>query len=237
MPLTPSLSERRREPEIMDDPALAAEHHHRALRGLARLNRLSASAGILWPALRDLARELRRPIRVLDVASGAGDVPLQLHRVAQRHRVAVAIDGCDISPRAIAHAKETSRASGLPCRFFRLDALQERLPRGYDAVTCSLFLHHLDDAEVVGVLASMAAAARHLVLVSDLRRSAGGLALAYGASRLFSRSTVVRTDAVLSVRAAFTVDELRHLAGLAGLRDADVTRRRPCRMLLSWRRS
>lgn len=236
MLLSPSLAQRRREPEIMDDPALAAEHHHAALRGLARLNRLSGSPGILWPGLRDLARELQRPIRVLDIATGAGDVPIALHRFARHYRADLSVDGCDISPRAIAHAKANARSSGTDSRFFLLDALRERLPAGYDAVTCSLFFHHLDEADAVELLSSMAAAARHLVLVSDLRRSGGGLALAFGASRLFSRSEVVRTDAVLSVRAAFTLEELRDLARRAGLENAAVEPRIPCRLLLAWRR-
>ena len=66
------------QPELMDDPALSADEHRRALRGLTRLNALSGSANVLWPAVRKLARELGRPVRILDVATGAGDVPLQL---------------------------------------------------------------------------------------------------------------------------------------------------------------
>ena len=54
--------------------------------------------------------------------------------------------------------------------------------------------------------------------------------------RLLTTSRVVWTDASLSVRAAFTVAELRRLALAAGLRDAVVRRHFPCRMLLAWRR-
>ena len=59
------------QPELMDHPALPAAEHRRALAGLARLNSLSGSVGVLWPEVRKLARELGRPLRILDVATGS----------------------------------------------------------------------------------------------------------------------------------------------------------------------
>ena len=75
-----SLPHRQRLPEIMDQPDLRPARHVGALRGLARVNFWSGSAGILWRPLSALARRLGRPIRVLDAASGGGDVPLRLWR-------------------------------------------------------------------------------------------------------------------------------------------------------------
>jgi hypothetical protein len=81
----------------------------------------------------------------------------------------------------------------------------------------------------------MAAAARRLVLINDLRRSAGGWLLAYVGTRLLSASPVVHTDGPRSVAAAFTPVELRQLAERAGLAGATVVRRWPFRLLLTWR--
>ena len=47
---------------------------------------------------------------------------------------------------------------------------------------------------------------------------------------------VVHTDAPLSAKAALTINEMRDLAGAAGLNDAVLQRRWPCRFLLTWRR-
>ena len=78
-PFLLSLRQRCVLPELMDQPELDAIEHGRALAGLARINALSGSARILWPSLRDLARRKRTDgLRVLDVASGAGDVPIRL---------------------------------------------------------------------------------------------------------------------------------------------------------------
>ena len=79
------LSKRCRQAELMDQPGLDAGEHAHALHGLARINRLSRSDAILWPAIERLARAGRgSPIRVLDVASGGGDVPIALAKRASR---------------------------------------------------------------------------------------------------------------------------------------------------------
>jgi 2-polyprenyl-3-methyl-5-hydroxy-6-metoxy-1,4-benzoquinol methylase len=219
----------------MDQPRLDAREHARALCALARINAWSGSARILWPPLRDLARSADPDgIRVLDVATGAGDVPVRLWRKARRAGVRVHIDGCDRSPLAVRTAADRAARAGADLHFFTLDALNDPLPGGYDAVTCSLFLHHLGDDEAADLLRRMAAAARRLVLVSDLARGPLGYALAYVGSRVLTRSRVVHTDGPWSVQAAFTADEALDLARRAGLAGAGVARRWPCRFLLSW---
>jgi SAM-dependent methyltransferase len=237
MPFLPSVKHRRRQPEIMDQPGLERARHVQALRGLERVNFWSRSARILWPPLAALARDTGgRPLRVLDLATGAGDVPLRLGRLARRAGVPLDVAGCDVSPAAVAHAQGRAAEQQGSVRFFAWDALSGPLPAGYDAVVSSLFLHHLDEAVAIDLLRRMAEAAGRLVLINDLVRSRSGLLLAYVGTRLLSRSAVVHTDGVRSVEAAFTVAEARALAGRAGLAGAVVERRWPCRFLLRWRR-
>lgn len=214
-------------PELMDDPGLDPAEHRRALAGLARLNWLTGSAGLLWRAMRPLAGEL--PLRILDVATGCGDVPAALARRARRAGVPIEIQACDISETAIATAK--AKASDI--HYFRHDVLTDPLPTGFDAVTCSLFLHHLSEASAVKLLAAMARAGRAL-FVNDLSRSRMNHALVWLTCRALSRSPVVHHDGPVSVRAAFTRSEALSLAERAGLHGADVTSKFPCRWLLSW---
>jgi SAM-dependent methyltransferase len=226
------LRTRERIPELMDDPALDPGEHRHALAGLARLNRVSGSAGVLWPAVRDLARELKRAVRVLDVATGSGDVPAGLLDRAGREGIELEVAGCDISPTAISAA-----AAAVPgARFFRHDALRDPLPAGFDAVTCSLFLHHLSSDDAVSLLARMKAATGRLVLVNDLARSRVNFLGVWAACRLLTASRVVRFDGPASVRSAFTPAEALALAERAGLHGATVKARFPARFLLTWRR-
>jgi 2-polyprenyl-3-methyl-5-hydroxy-6-metoxy-1,4-benzoquinol methylase len=230
-----ALASRIRAAEVMDQPELDPEEHRRALIGLARLNRVSGSVGVVWPAVAAAARAAKRPLRVLDLATGSGDVPLGLWRRASRRGHIEEIVAVDISAQAVETANR-SAAHRAAVRFMTLDVLNDPLPKGFDVVMTSLFLHHLERCQAVALLANMAAAARQLVLVNDLVRSRGNLFLVALAARLLTTSRVVRTDASLSVRAAFTVPELRTLAQEAGLLGGTISRRFPCRMLLEWRK-
>jgi len=232
-----SLAQRQLEPEDMDDPALATERLHGALAGLSRLNFVSNSARIIWRPIARLARELKtHRLRVLDIATGAGDVPLALWRRARRAGLSLDIHGIDFSPRSIEFARRRAEQAKIPITFECRNALTDDLPTDFDVVMCSLFVHHLTNEDALRLLRRTAAATRHVVLINDLRRSRYGLALAYLASRVLTRCDVVHVDALRSVRAAFTPHELQQMAAQAGLTGVSITRRWPARMLLQWRR-
>lgn len=226
--LLPNVAARDRVPEIMDRPDLDPAEHSRALAGLARINRFTFAARVLAGPIKQLAAELGRPVRVLDVATGSGDLPVQLARLAP-----CVISGCDLSPTAVAAAN--ARNSWV--EFFQHDILAADPPGRYDAVTCSLFLHHLDDADAVTLLRRMRAAADRLVLVCDLERSWLNYHLVGLACRLLSRSPVVHFDGPASVRSAFTRREAVALAERGGLTGVTMTSAGPCRYLLQWRPS
>jgi 2-polyprenyl-3-methyl-5-hydroxy-6-metoxy-1,4-benzoquinol methylase len=228
----PLLAKRRREPEVMDDPGLAAEQHSTALRGLARLN-LFGSARVLWPALAARARRRHgRTFRVLDIACGGGDVPLRLWRRSRRAGLSFQIEGCDCNPFAVSFASAAAARAGADLRFFVHDVLNDAPLDRYDAVMTSLFLHHLEVNDAIRLLRFMTRCGQ-LVLVNDLERSALNYAMVFAASRLLTMSPVVHVDALRSVRAAFTLGELCELASAAGLTGATVVRRPPCRLLLT----
>jgi 2-polyprenyl-3-methyl-5-hydroxy-6-metoxy-1,4-benzoquinol methylase len=226
------LRKRERIAERMDDPDLDPGDHRRALAALARINRLTNSAGVFWPVVSVLARELNRPVRFLDVATASGDVPARLLARARRAGIDLEIAACDKSIIAI----EVARQKHEGIEFFVHDALHVVLPKGFDVVMCSLFLHHLGSDEAVALLTNMENAARHLVLVNDLARSRFNFVAVWLACRLLTRSRVVRFDGPASVRSAFTAQEALALAGRAGLSQAVVNRRFPARFLLAWER-
>jgi 2-polyprenyl-3-methyl-5-hydroxy-6-metoxy-1,4-benzoquinol methylase len=228
---------RRREPELMDQPGLDERQHRDALAGLRRINRFSRTGGAAWGAIERLvASDPNRTWRVLDIASGGGDVAIDVARRAVRRGAKVLVDACDISPFAVRYASARAAERLVEnVSFFRCDVLEGPLPEGYDVVMCSLFLHHLDDETAVALLSKMAAVAKKLVVVNDLRRSTFGYLLAWFGCRLLSRSPVVHVDGPRSVQAAFSMAELRGVAQRSGLETALLQSSWPCRMLLQWR--
>jgi predicted nicotinamide N-methyase len=235
MRLGVDVRQRRREPEIMDQPDISPKLHGEAMRGLERINLFSGSSSIVWRPIRELARQCPgRPLRVLDLATGAGDIPISLWHRARRAGLSVEIHACDRSEHALAHARARAHRQGAEIHFFSWDALRGPLPEEYDVVASSLFLHHLEAGDAINVLRHLAASARRLILVNDLRRSSVGWWLAWAGTRLLSLSHVVHSDGPASVAGAFTCPEALELARHAGLAGATVRRRWPCRWLLTW---
>lgn len=227
--VTLNLARRSLEPEMMDDPNLEARLHEGALRGLARLNAVSGIRGQVWRALAPMlwggARE------VVDVAAGSGDL---IAFLARRSGEGVRFTATDISERACAAVRDRAASGGLPVRALRMDALREGVP-ACDVAMCHLFVHHLGEGEIVTLLRSMWESARVGVVITDLRRTRLGYASVWLASRAVTRSPVVRRDALLSVRAALSEEELRGHAERAGMRGAEVRRVWPAQMALTWR--
>lgn len=232
------IAERMRVAELMDDPALDAGLHRQALSGLRRINRLSRSAAALWPFVRDMAAAIApKPLRILDLACGSGDNMMALARHAHRNELDIECAGCDVSSVAVETANEAAvrtRVAGVS--FFKHDVLNELLPDDFDVLTCSLFMHHLTDQQAADLLRRMATAARLMVLVSDLRRTRLGMALAWIAGRTLTRSPVVAVDAIRSVAAAFDDAEVAGLAKWSGLENYQLVHRWPQRWVLCWRK-
>ena len=222
----------------MDSADLAAGEHIRALRALARVNALSLTAWRIWREIRDLAEvgsdDGTRPLRILDVACGGGDVALALKEQALTAGLPLEVWGCDASSTAVAHAREQARRTGVDVEFIEMDVTREALPPGFHLVVSSLFFHHLEDEEARELLLEMARVGKR-VMVQDLIRSAPGYWLAWGTVRLISRSRVAHVDGPRSVQAAFRVSEVRELARRAGLEGARVAPCWPQRFVLTWR--
>ncbi|MGH8192706.1 MAG: methyltransferase domain-containing protein [Rhodanobacteraceae bacterium] len=229
-----SLTRREIVGELMDDPALDAPAHDLALRGLRRINAISRTASSLWPSLaRILGTRRGTSASLLDVACGGGDVALALNRRARKGGFVLEVQGCDISETALRHAALAAEKAGEPVKFFHADVLTDPLPQRYTVILCTLFLHHLGDAQIVALLRRLAAQTDHLV-ISDLIRGRSGYALAWIGTQLLSRSFIVHEDGLRSVRAALSVPEARALADQAGLHDAHFERSWPQRFVMTW---
>jgi ubiquinone/menaquinone biosynthesis C-methylase UbiE len=196
--------------ELMDEPVDDVGELAGNLRDVAFAN---AHLGGTAPVVRALRRLGART--VLDVGSGAGDVPLAIVRDGERRGVQVRVTCLDVSEQMLAIARRATNAHPALV-FVRGDgAALPFADRAFDAVTCTLALHHFEPVAARALLREMRRVARIAPVVCDLRRSAVAFAGAWLWSRT-SRNRLTRHDAPLSVRRAYTPQEALALAREAG---------------------
>ena len=220
--LTPT---RRRGVEKLDVPGVPARVVKRSLADVARANSLFGGTRAVLAELRVVfAAPHGREMSLLDVGTGAADIPLAARRAAFRGGINLTVIGADSSiPLAIHAARRVNCA---------LAANALALPfadRSVDIVVCSQLLHHFTEREIGNVLRELHRVARVRVIVSDLRRSWLAAAGIWLASFPLRFHPISRHDGVLSVLRGFTPGELSaHVVRATG--SAPTVRRR-----LGWR--
>lgn len=222
---------RRLQNEKMDQPGLDPALHRQALQGLARLNRFTGVASEMYRRIRSIGEGVSgRPVKLLDVASGSGDLPISWALRAKRERLDLEITTIDFSELAIEEQIRRSEDAGVTIRAICGDCIAADLPTGYDLCTNSLFLHHLSEEQAVALIRKMANSAAHVVLC-DLERTWLNRLQVMLASRLVTRSPIVHFDARCSIEGAFSKQEFSQLLHTACQQRIAVRRLLPCRMI------
>ena len=217
----PDLSRRDHElRELMDDPGCDVAALHRTYARFDAVNFLVAG----WSAtyrrwIRPLA-EPGRPLTLLDVGSGGGDVARALAGWAHRDGVDLRITGIDPDARALGWtARRTERWSARhPERrapVFRRATSGQLVAAGerFDVVVSNHLLHHLAPREVRALVQDSERLAGRLVVHNDLVRNPAAYALYSVGILPLAPGSFLRTDGLRSLRRAYVPGELRELAG------------------------
>ena len=210
------MPERAREREYLDDHVPEQAVVDEVYRFLSFINRWLGGSRATLQRFDELSRSWTpgERIDVLDVATGAGDVPRALVAWGRRRGFDLRVTALDISPRALDYARRQLRDERmrLVCADIRRPPWRDGV---FDYVTCALFVHHLADEEIIGLLRTFDGLARRGIVVNDLMRRWR----LHVWTRLFTRAghPIVRRDGPLSVRKALTPRELGTCARRAGL--------------------
>lgn len=227
----PDFSARARGIERLD------ERHHReaelraAVEHLVGVNRWLGGTRVILRHLR--GHFPPSGARVLDVGTGAADIPLDVVRWGRARGWQITVFAVDRQSQIARIAKDrcgTDRA----VRIAVGDGLV--LPfstDSFDAVVSSMTLHHLDDDAALMFVAELGRVAREVVIVNDLHRHR----LNYLGARLLANTVwrhdgYTKHDGPLSVLRSFNERELLHIGRASGLGDPRVYRHFPYRLAL-----
>jgi len=230
MPLFPPLARAVGALEIIDGPRpVAFDDMACCMKDIARVNGLFGGRMVTMIHVKRLFAALPadHPITVLDVGTGAGDIPRALVRWARGEGRRIRVFALDRDADTLKIAAQVVRAYP-EITFLRGDALSLPIrPGSVDLTISAMTLHHLEPEAGVRYLAEMDATARVGMIVNDLVRSRVAHAVVWLITRFITRSAISRHDGPLSVRRSYTPHEVSGLCERAGVRDASVVHHWP----------
>jgi ubiquinone/menaquinone biosynthesis C-methylase UbiE len=185
--------------ELLDTDAGTPNEVAASLKDLRMFNSWFGGVHTMSSLLRRVAqqRDLKK-ISWVDVAGGEGYVATRTQRSLDRSGISSQPVILDRAPTHLSkiHPGVCGDALALPFR-----------DNSFDAVGCSLFLHHLEPDEIVRFAREGLRVARHAFLIHDLQRHPVHVALSYLGMPIY-RSRITRHDAPASVQRAYTVEEV-----------------------------
>ena len=198
----------------MDRPQPVSSELEKDLRNLRQLNRFFGSHRLILHFLQ-LWIKPGDHMRIVDLATGSGDIPRLIVNYAQKIGAKVEVDALDRQLATLAIARELT---GKYPEISYLDAniLEWQPAEPYDIVFCSLALHHFSDEDAVRLLRRCREFSQTFVLVSDLQRGLLATIGVYLLTALIFREPMTRYDGRLSAARAFSFAEVDDLARRAG---------------------
>lgn len=143
--------------EIIDNTDLSGDELVKTLDDLAKINRWLGGAKTVISAIESLLAEhdWSRPLEVVDLGCGSGDLPRAIARWCRKNNIPVSLTAVDLNKYIIRYAH--SKSEDFPeIRFETMDVFSDDFKsRRFDIVVMSLFLHHFDNRKAKELLLSL----------------------------------------------------------------------------------
>lgn len=200
------------EPELMDDFALEGEVLRDALDKIASINKLLGGNKVTLDGVQVLINDqaaLNRPISVLDVGCGNGDMLRTLADYGQQNKVNFRLTGVDANAFTIKHAEGLS-AAYQNISYECMDVFSDTFKaKKFDIILCTLTLHHFKDNEILELMRSFKQQADMGVVINDLHRSKLAYYLFNAICFVFRLNEMSRKDGLVSILRGFKKADLQ----------------------------
>lgn len=213
----PDFSHRSYEKELLDRDDIPFEDIRRNMLELDTINTWLGGHAISIRGIKDLvSTSPPRQVSVCEIGCGGGDNLRVLSRKCRQWNIsfnAIGIDNNEHCVRVAQQQWEEGEARWIHSDYRDVE-FRDKKP---DIIFSSLFCHHFDDEQLVGMLQWMERNSETGWFINDLHRHP----LAWNSirllTRLFSRSYLVRNDAPLSVLRGFSRREWENIFLAAGI--------------------
>ncbi len=211
--------------ELMDDFSLNDRRISIALRELQTINKFLGGNSVSKKGVKYFIYDKDTEFKILDIGGGGSDILYSLKREIDNLK----IYSVDLNKYSCHYQKAEKGNNKIICADAFKPPFREK---SFDLVHTSLFLHHFNEEEIVQLIKHFIVLAGRGVIINDLRRNI----LAYSGIKiltyLFSKSEFVKNDGPLSVKRAFSKNDLVQVLLKIGIKDYIIKRKWAFRFLL-----
>jgi 2-polyprenyl-3-methyl-5-hydroxy-6-metoxy-1,4-benzoquinol methylase len=203
-------------PEKMDEPSVPADDVYLALRELEIINKYLGGYNVMTDALDKLG--LKKEFTLMDLGCGGGDMLRTVCRFANSNGFKLKKAwGIDINPFIVDYAMQ--RSEEYPQISYIQKNIWDETLFDYkpDVVVNSLFCHHFNNLELIGLLKRMYELCGKAIIINDLHRHWIAYHSIKALSQTFSKSYLVKYDGPLSVARSLNKREWEWILGEAGI--------------------
>ena len=202
--------QRARGSEFLDAPDSDPRLTEQSYRFMKLVNRIGGGTRVvrefLEAELADWPKE--KPVRILDIGVGGGDIPLAIVRWARKRDYDIEFTCVDFNAKALEVTQRAiDRAGGDGIKLIEADIFQYQPINDFDYAMGSMVFHHFAEAEIHRLVTHLCGFVRKALLINDLHRNL--LNYLVCSILVIPLDREIRHDALLSIRRGFKPAELR----------------------------
>ena len=203
--------------EVMDDLECSGEVVIQTLRELETINKFLGGNRVTLNGLQQLTgTRADRNVSIADLGCGGGDLLRLIRKWSLKRGIPVDLIGIDANPFITRYARENT-APGDDINYETLNIFSETFKqKRFDIVSATLFFHHFSDDDLIQFFSQLRNQVRVGLVINDIHRHWAAYFLIKWLTRFFSRSSMVRFDAPLSVLRAFRKKEWKSILNKSG---------------------
>jgi 2-polyprenyl-3-methyl-5-hydroxy-6-metoxy-1,4-benzoquinol methylase len=216
----PDFSNRSNEVEIMDNLESSGEVVYQTLRELETINDLLGGNYVTIAGVARLSESsTRHPVSLADLGCGSGDMLKRIRRWAQKKGIPLQLTGIDANPHIVSYARINTPPE-CEIEYEAIDIFSDEFKtKRFDIVAATLFFHHFTDEQLISFFSQLKQQVTEGIIINDIHRHWLAYYSIRWLTRLFSRSSMVKYDAPLSVLRAFKKHELTSILERSGFKN------------------
>lgn len=210
------LETRSEELEIMDDLDISGPVINQTLKELNTINKRLGGNQISVSSFKRL-HDTHQGLVLADLGCGGGDIMAEMARWSRKKNLESTFIGIDANPHIVDYAEKNTQEYQ-EISYQSINIFSDEFSRqSFDIIHCCLFLHHFSTEELIKLFKQFKKQAKVGVIINDLHRHPVAYWSIKILTTLFSRSSMVRNDASVSVARGFKKQELISILREAGI--------------------